>query len=297
MVFFMIAFVVAGVNEAWGLDRSQLQIIPGRGVPAICELGMTLEEIKQSTSGACVVKDGVFVFIPHLGITVSLGQLDYKDCTVITFDLKGEEGHDGTNRLECAKDGKNLKSVEPFPGIFPPFHSSSEITLENVEKLYGAHSRTFSNYADSLHMESKDSLSPVLVRLKDNDITVLQYLSLGFSVFWTGTNLSATSLQVYRPLDGEGTIQNGAQDVFANRVRYMAWQAFEGLELEGKKHKWAISSVRYHDKYNSKERQLKNIWTVLFSDAKRGKSGETSEKRGFIIDAKNFKVIGQFCEE
>ena len=303
MVIIMIICVVVCVNEAWGLDYSQLRIIPGRGIPTICELGMTLEEIKQLTPDACVTKDGSFVFIPHLGITVSLGQMSYKDCTVITFDFKGEEAIDGSYYSECGKDGRGLKAIKPFPGMFPPFHSSNEITLEKVEEFYGVHSRTFSNFADSLHIESQDSLSPTLVRLKDNDITILQYLSLGFSVFWTGTNLSATSLQVYRPLDmangdehNEGVVPNGAQDIFVNRVRYVAWRTFEGSKLYDKKRKWFISSMRYHAKYNCKEGHLKNVWTVLFSDASENKF-TLCGRRGFIMDAENFKVLGCLGED
>ena len=289
------------VGAAMGCDYSRLRIVPGRGLPGVCELGMAPEEASRLNPGAYVNKDRSFVEIPHAGIGMFFGQLSYKDCTIITFNFKrykmDGELDEEIFRREYGRDCKRFTATEAFPGILPPFHALSEITLENVQRRYGAYSLTLASRGEFFqYLRSSNSLSPVLIRIRDNDITILEYPELGFNVSWDGTNSAAASIQVYRPMNKsdvgreEYTIRGEAQSIFKNRVRYIAWRTLEGSEWNDKKRKWFISSVKYHSSYSCNGKLLKDVWVVWFSDENRNKRS-VGGGREIVMDAKTFQVL------
>ena len=179
-----------------------MQIVPGRGIPGVCELGMTPEKVQSLNPDAHINKDRSFIIIPHAGITVSCGQLPHKDATVITFNFKRCKMVEWCFLQEYGENCKRFSAIEVFPGMFPPFHGPKEITFENVQEKYGVHAFTFSSRAEFFHhLRTSNSLSPAVIRLKENDLFMLEYPQLGFNVLWKGTDSSVESIQVYRPLD------------------------------------------------------------------------------------------------
>jgi len=133
-----ICFVFGCSHPRQPVDSRSIVIYPGRGVPDLCEVGMSLSALRKknatTTHGSYKINGMRFILVPSLGAVVPIEKRD-KSVRSITFNTAPFDNPEPVR----------MKLDTPFRGTLEPGVSFAEmdVDVDEVTKALGEPAHTF----------------------------------------------------------------------------------------------------------------------------------------------------------
>jgi hypothetical protein len=178
-------------------DRSKIVVQPGRGVPKVCEVGMSFAEIRKATGEASThglydrdrinlkrFTHGRFVLVPSLGV---IGIPEQKGVIpLLTFYV---QPHDSSITMP------GLVVTRPFRGSIAGGLSFSNhvVNRKEIETAFGVVTQGLTSSTQSL--DSLDKTRPFFNRRGSHETLYYHHLGLSFDL----ENDTVTSFSVSKP--------------------------------------------------------------------------------------------------